>query len=267
MKNSKLSVLVALLIMALLALPGCASKYGSPRTKVNFYPQCYQPVQQLRDDENYVAKSTAAGAVGGALLGALIGGLTTGKVEGALAGAAIGGVAGGVAGHAYGKNQQAARDRELVQAYSEQLGFEASGMARSTAAARVAQQCYDREFDQAKRDFKARRITKAQFQERYAEIRSGLQEVSFILTERYDTMAKKDVEYEQALAKDPALRAHVQGTSSTGKRRSSTASSAKPRNRWQSSHREMAAQRDRINNDVDAKDREIAALVADTQHT
>ena len=266
MKTGKLTALVAVLIMALLALPGCASKYGAPRTKVNYYPQCYQPVQQLRDDENYVAKSTAAGAVGGALLGALIGGLTTGKVEGALAGAAVGGVAGGVAGHAYGKNQQAARDRELVQAYSEQLGYEASGMARSTAAARVAQQCYDREFDQAKRDYKARRITKAQFQERYAEIRSGLQEVSYILTERYDTMAKKDAEYEQALAKNPALRAHVQAPAASTSRKRHTTSS-KPRNRWQTSHQEMAAQRDRINNDVDAKDREIAALVADTQHT
>lgn len=265
MKTGKLTALVAVLIMALLALPGCASKYGAPRTKVNYYPQCYQPVQQLRDDENYVAKSTATGAVGGALLGALIGGLATGKVEGALAGAAAGGVAGGVAGHAYGKSQQAARDREFVQAYSEQLGYEASGMARSTAAAQVAQQCYDREFLQAKRDFKARRITKAQFQERYAEIRSGLQEVSYILTERYDTMAKKDAEYEQALAKDPALRAHVQSPAATTSRKRTT--SAKPRNRWQTSHQEMAAQRDRINNDVDAKDREIAALVADTQHT
>ena len=69
MKTGKLTALVAVLIMALLALPGCASKYGAQRTKVNYYPQCYQPVQQLRDDENYVAKSTATGAVGGALLG------------------------------------------------------------------------------------------------------------------------------------------------------------------------------------------------------
>ena len=55
--------------------------------------------------------------------------------------------------------------------------------------------------------------------------------------------------------------------SQTATRKRSSSASAKPRNRWQSSHREMAAQRDRINNDVDAKDREIAALVADTQHT
>ena len=266
MKASKLSALVAVLIMALLALPGCASKYGAQQTKVNYYPACYQPVKQLRDDENYVAKSTATGAVGGALLGALIGGLATGKVEGALAGAAAGGIAGGVAGHAYGKHQQASRDRELVQAYSEQLGYEASGMARSTAAARVAQQCYDQEFDRAKRDFRSRKISQAEFQARYAEIRSGLQETSYILTERYDSMAKKDAEYEKALAKDPALRAHVQSSAPATRKRSSSAS-AKPRNRRQSSHQEMAAQRDRINNDVDAKDREIAALVADTQHT
>ena len=88
--------LVFILVGGLL-FSGCTSRYGEQRTRVNYYPQCYEPVNQLRKDENSTGKSTAAGAAGGALLGALIGGLATGKVEGALAGA----VAGGAAGAAY----------------------------------------------------------------------------------------------------------------------------------------------------------------------
>ena len=94
---------LALLLAAGLLFGGCTSKYGAQKTRVNYYPQCYQPVAQLRQDENSTGTSTAVGATGGALLGALIGGLATGKVEGAVAGAAVGGVSGAVtaAGRAY----------------------------------------------------------------------------------------------------------------------------------------------------------------------
>ena len=43
---------LALLLAGSLLLTGCASQYGAQKTKVNYYPQCYQPVAQLRQDEN-----------------------------------------------------------------------------------------------------------------------------------------------------------------------------------------------------------------------
>ena len=61
------SIPMCLFLTAGLLVSGCTSQYGAQKTKVNYYPQCYQPVNQLRQDENSTGKSTAAGAVGGAL--------------------------------------------------------------------------------------------------------------------------------------------------------------------------------------------------------
>lgn len=194
------SIPLCLFLAAGLLISGCTSKYGDQKTKVNYYPQCYQPVNQLRQDENSTGKSTAAGAVGGALLGALIGGLATGKASGAVAGAVAGGAAGAVAGNIYGKSKSQDRDAAYLHQYSQQLGSEAASMNRSTAAAKVAAKCYDEQFKLAAGQFKAGQITRMEFQDRYNEIRSGLEETSFILNDTATTMAKKDGEYQQALA-------------------------------------------------------------------
>ena len=194
------SISMCLILTAGLLASGCTSQYGEQKTKVNYYPQCYQPVSQLRLDENSTGKSTAAGAVGGALLGALIGGLATGKASGALIGAAAGGAAGAVAGNVYGKSKSQQRDAAYMQQYSQQLGSEAASMNRSTAAAKVAAKCYDDQFKLAASQFKAGQISRIEFQNKYAEIRSGLEETAFILNDTATTMAKKDTEYQQALA-------------------------------------------------------------------
>ena len=194
------SIPMCLLLAAGLLASGCTSQYGDQKTKVNYYPQCYQPVNQLRQDENSTGKSTAAGAVGGALLGALIGGLATGKASGAVVGAVAGGAAGAVAGNVYGKSKAKDRDASYLHQYSQQLGSEAASMNRSTAAAKVAAKCYDEQFKLAAGQFKAGQISRVEFQDRYNEIRSGLEETSFILNDTATTMAKKDSEYQQALA-------------------------------------------------------------------
>ncbi len=117
-KNAFLPALAALLVSAALLLPGCASQYGEKITKVNHYPQCYKPIEDLRNEENAVAKSTAAGAATGAVTGAIAGGIATGSWKGAVAGAAVGGAAGAVAGNAYGKAQQAKRDAAFFAEYA-----------------------------------------------------------------------------------------------------------------------------------------------------
>lgn len=192
--------LMLVLVFAVTVLPGCQSKYGAQKTTVNYYPQCYTPVAQLRKDENSVARSTATGAAGGALLGALIGGLATGKVEGALAGAVAGGAAGAVGGNVYGKSQARQRDAQYVRAYVQQLGSEAAAMDRATAAATVAMKCYDKEFKLASQQFRAGQITRVEYEARYKEIRSGLEETSFILKSTMDTMRQRDAEYQRTLA-------------------------------------------------------------------
>ena len=202
-KNPHLKLFLIALLALTLMLPGCGSKLGKQQTKVHYYPQCYQPIQQLREDENLVAKSTATGAVGGALVGALIGGLTTGKIEGALAGAAAGGVAGAAGGYAYGKAQQQKRDEAFYKKYASALDEDITSMTRTIAAAKVARQCYDQQFKQLIEDYKRGAITAEERDKRYAEIRSGLQEISYILQQKYDDMSTKDAEYEQAILEDP----------------------------------------------------------------
>ena len=152
--------LLVVTVACIALLGGCASKYGAQTTQVNYYPQCYSPVAQLRADEDRVTNSTAGGAAGGALLGALIGGLATGKVEGALAGAVAGGAAGAVGGNIYGKSQQRENDRRLLASYAAQLGEDSAGMDRATAAARLSARCYDEQFKKAAAQYKAGAITR-----------------------------------------------------------------------------------------------------------
>ena len=222
------SIPLCLFLAAGLLISGCTSKYGEQKTKVNYYPQCYQPVNQLRQDENSTGKSTATGAVGGALLGALIGGLATGRASGAIAGAVAGGAAGAVAGNVYGKSKSQDRDAAYLHQYSQQLGSEAASMNRSTAAAKVAAKCYDEQFKLAAGQFKAGQITRMEFQERYNEIRSGLEETSFILNDTATTMAKKDGEYQQALAEPYTSAQPVTSTSSSSKSKKRPAAQSTP---------------------------------------
>jgi hypothetical protein len=46
-----------LLLAGSLLFSGCTSRYGEQKTKVNHYPQCYEPVAQLRKDETAPAKA------------------------------------------------------------------------------------------------------------------------------------------------------------------------------------------------------------------
>lgn len=255
-------------------LPGCASKYGPQQTKVHYYPQCYRPVSDLRNDENEVGRSTALGAASGALLGAAIGGLASGNWKGALAGAAAGAATGAVAGNIYGKNQAAKRDARYVKAYRQQLGAEAASMNRATSAAKVAMQCYDGEFKRAAADYKAGKITKDEFRDRYAEIRSGLQETSYILKARYDSMSAKDREYEQALAPTPTPVVEEQPVSNSQPQRrrqrptrrytqQATTLLPQERDKWTQGREGMGATARDADNQISSNDKLIAQLTGD----
>lgn len=208
---------------------GCTSKYGPQLTNVNYYPQCYQPISELRQDENSAGTSTAVGAGMGVLIGALIGGLATGKAEGALIGAAAGGATGAVAGNVYGKNQQKKVDQQKLQTYLQQLDGESSTMDRASAAAKVSTKCYDKQFQQAAADFKSGTITRQDFSNRYSEIRSGLEETSRILRLTAEKMNEKDAQYQQVLAAEQEEYRTAESPSPAPKRvKPSKSAAAKP---------------------------------------
>lgn len=191
----------ALLIVALCGT-GCASKYGAQTTQVNHYPDCYTPINELRQNEFVVQKSVAGGAAAGALLGALVGYAATGKASGAIAGAAVGGVAGGTAGGLYADSNQKSNDAQRLSEYNAQLAGSIRETDKATAAARVARQCYENKFTAAASDFKAGRLTRDQFDARYREVAQGLEEAANILGEANKNSSQLVADYNKAVTQE-----------------------------------------------------------------
>ena len=174
-------LLIALLAMTLM-LPGCAGKIGTQQTRVHYYPQCYQPIQQLRKDnlredrrEYNEVKSRVSKrkAVKNEIK-------TTMEIDLALA----------------------EYDRVI-----DSITISREKAIRTMAATEEAARRYDQQFKQLINDYKRGAITAEERDKRYAEIRSGLQEISSILQEKYNDISTKDAEYEKALpTADPAVK-------------------------------------------------------------
>lgn len=195
-------VIILSLLCVFLPASGCASKYGAQKTAVKYYPDCYQPINELRRSEYAVERGAAGGAVAGALLGALVGYLATGKAKGAAAGAAVGGVAGGVAGGAaahYSKDD----DARLAE-YNAELDGGIREVDKATAAAKVCRQCYERQFAVAAKEYKEGYLTKAQFNERYQEVASGMEEAAYILGTANENSSKVAADYRRAVQEEEA---------------------------------------------------------------
>jgi hypothetical protein len=192
-------IAVCLFLLPALSLSGCASKYGEQTTQVSYYPDCYAPINDLRASEFSTVKSAGAGAAVGAILGALVGYAATGKASGAAVGAAVGGVAGGGAGAAYGSHKSSEQERAALDDYNDRLDGNVRELNRAAAAAKVARQCYARQFTAAASEFKAGHISKTQFNDRYLEIAQGLQEAANILGDAGRNGAQFADEYNRAL--------------------------------------------------------------------
>jgi len=181
-----------------LLLTGCAGKLDllpGKTTPVEFYPECYAPIQALRDAEKQLrdARRKIAGAVtGGAITGGLLaGGIAAlrGGSGGTIAAAAAGGaIVGGGAGYALARN---ARDTVRTSSFT---------LDQAISAARAAQQCYSQRFDSAVADYKAQRISKELFERRSAEIIAGMEEAGRLLQNNTAEGRRIQEQYEKALA-------------------------------------------------------------------
>ncbi len=76
-RKGALYCIVMTCLCSLLAT-GCASKYGAQTTDVHYYPDCYQPIADLRSAEKSFNTTMVMGTTMGALLGAVIGASQTG---------------------------------------------------------------------------------------------------------------------------------------------------------------------------------------------
>jgi uncharacterized protein YceK len=198
------SCLVFFLLMGIL-LSGCASQYGQQITSIKYYPECYQPIQDLRSAEKQFATTVAGSVVAGALIGAIIGGVATGDVRGAAAGAVVGGAAGGLAGYALAKQRQIKDDNQRLASYLQDIDGDITGLDRVTAAAQVARKCYDTQFAQAIAAFKEGRMSRAELTERVTEINNGSTEASRILGTVIAGASDKEKQYQDALVSESQM--------------------------------------------------------------
>jgi outer membrane lipoprotein SlyB len=199
-RRNPLAVLSLMLLLSAF-LAGCSSKYGPQTTVVNHFPDCYQPVADMRASEFMVEEITVVGATIGALLGGVAGYLAGGG-RGAALGAMAGAAAGSVVANQFAQNAQEKNDLKRLANYAQQLQETAVGMDAAAAAANTARQCYQRQFAAAADDFKNGRIDKEQFRSRYVEVASGLEEISRILGSNINSVNEVSIMYNDALTQE-----------------------------------------------------------------
>ncbi|QLG96176.1 type VI secretion-associated lipoprotein TagQ [Pseudomonas yamanorum] len=189
-------------------LTGCATSPASKvasTTKVEYYPNCYEPVQHLRATDSDMTKSVvtgaAIGAAGGALLGALTGN-SDNRGRNAAIGAAGGALAGGAAGYYTERQKQITDDNQRIASYATDVNKSASDIDRSTAYAKASQQCYQSAFTKLVADRKAKTVNDTEGRKRLAEIVSGLKESNDLIV-AVNGKASEDLNnYTQAYEKD-----------------------------------------------------------------
>lgn len=189
-------------------LTGCAtsptSKVASS-TKVEYYPNCYEPVQHLRATEGNMTKSVITGAAVGAVGGALLGALTADKEDrgrNAAIGAAGGALAGGAAGYYTERQKQIADDNQRIASYAADVNKSVTDIDRSTAYAKASQQCYQSAFSKLVADRKAKTVNDTEGRKRLAEIVAGLKESNDLIV-AVNGKASEDLNnYTQAYEKD-----------------------------------------------------------------
>ena len=189
-------------------LTGCATSPASKvasSTKVEYYPNCYEPVQHLRATDSNMTTSVvtgaAIGAAGGALLGALTGDSEK-RGRNAAIGAAGGALAGGAAGYYTERQKQIADDNQRIASYAADVNKSASDIDRSTAYAKASQQCYQSAFTKLVADRKAKTVNDTEGRKRLAEIVSGLKESNDLIV-AVNGKASEDLNnYTQAYEKD-----------------------------------------------------------------
>ncbi len=189
-------------------LTGCATSPASKvasSTKVEYYPNCYEPVQHLRATDSDMTKSVvtgaALGAAGGALLGALTGDSDK-RGRNAAIGAAGGALAGGAAGYYTERQKQISDDNQRIASYSTDFNKSASDIDRSTAYAKASQQCYQSAFTKLVADRKAKTVNDTEGRKRLAEIVAGLKESNDLIV-AVNGKASEDLNnYTQAYEKD-----------------------------------------------------------------
>jgi hypothetical protein len=164
-----------ILVATSLLMAGCGSKYGPKTVKVNYYPKCYQPIDDLRAAEEKLKKDMLTGAVAGAAVGLGVGIASTGTVRGALVGAGVGLVAGLLGSYLISSSMQQKALQERFAAYNTSIDAETTNLNIAVKYAKTSCDCYDAEYKQLKKQFnkKGSVMSQEEMLVRLKEIRDG----------------------------------------------------------------------------------------------
>ena len=202
------------LIVLTIAMAGCAPKGPTTTFKGQYYPQCFDPITRLCQDQDNTerAKSAGKGAAMGALTGALIGAATGGWRE-ALIGAAVGAAAGGIAGYAYQHIKEIKDQDQRLEAYKAQFGKEAQDLDLQKASTLSAYKCYEEQLRLVKQAVRNKTMSKKEAQARIAEISAGLEELKKFWDDRSSQFAAQQQEADKLIAEE-AVKAKTEAAKS-----------------------------------------------------
>jgi hypothetical protein len=191
-----------IIVASALVLAGCAAPGGTTvpqMTQVNYYPQCYQSVGLLRQQDQQfqqvMAVNTLAGAAGGAALGAIASG---GNWRGALIGAAAGGLVAASATYASARMQQEADAQRRQLLIANDMSHDYGEMQRAVVAARQADYCYGMAYGQLAANVRRGVVPKPEAAQRFTEIDQGEHEVAAILAEYGKKSVASQQQYQAA---------------------------------------------------------------------
>jgi hypothetical protein len=183
----KISKTGRIIVAGAFVVTGCAAPGGTivpQTTRVNYYPQCYQSVALLRQQDQQfqqtMAVNTLAGAAGGAALGALASG---GDWRGALIGAGVGALVAASTTYASARMQQEADDERRRALIANDMYHDSGELQRAVVAARQADYCYGSAYNQLATDLRRGTVSKPDAVQRFTEIDQGEREVAAILAE------------------------------------------------------------------------------------
>lgn len=258
-----------LLIASALLVTGCNSRYGTQITTVKHYGQCYAPIAELRASEDKSDQTVIGSAVGGAILGALAGAAIDSKNRGrgALIGAAGGAAIGAGAGYAMSKHREIQEDRARFASYFRDMDADMNNATGVQLAANNARKCYENSFRTAIADYKAKRISRTEFEEKYTETKNGLTEATAIMGSAITGLQEKEEAYQEALnyeAQQAGKRPRTPQTV-TSKSPPTTLDGFAIKNQQLTNQRETAEmERDEMNASLARLDREVADLMGET---
>jgi hypothetical protein len=196
------------IVAASLVVAGCAAPGGTTvpqMTRVNYYPQCYQSVAILRQQDQQfqqaMAVNTLSGAAGGAALGAIASG---GDWRGALIGAAAGALVAASATYASARAQETDDERRRL-LIANDMSHDYGEVQRAVVAARQADNCYGYAYNQLAANIRRGAVPKPEAAQRFAEIDQGEHEVAAILAE-YGKKTQASVQQYQAAFNQEAQR-------------------------------------------------------------